>query len=61
MATSAVEAEAYQRSQFAGSLDPARALAKRIPEPEGPVSDLGGGWGAMAQAIAERHKVMLTR
>ena len=51
------EAQAYQRSQFAGSLGPARALAKRIPEPHGPVFDLGGGWGAMANAIAERHEV----
>lgn len=33
------------------------ALAKRIPEPEGPVFDLGGGWGAMANAIADRHGV----
>jgi hypothetical protein len=53
----AAEAEAYQRSQFAGSLGPARTLSKRIPEPEGPVLDLGGGWGAIAQAIAERHGV----
>lgn len=53
----AAEAEAYQRSQFAGSLGPARTLAKRIPEPQDPVFDLGGGWGAMAQAIAERHGV----
>lgn len=51
------EAEAYQRSQFAGSLGPARALAKLVPEPTGPVFDLGGGWGAMAQAIATRHDV----
>ena len=53
----AAEANAYQRSQFAGSVGPARALAKRIPEPEGPVFDLGGGWGAMANAIADRHGV----
>ncbi|GEM_PF-2538441 len=53
----AAEADTYQRSQFAGSLGPARALARRIPEPEGPVFDLGGGWGAMANAVAARYEV----
>ena len=32
----ATEAEAYQRSQFAGSLGPARALSKLIPWPAEP-------------------------
>ncbi len=55
--TDAAEAEAYQRSQFAGSVGPARALSKLIPVPDGTVFDLGGGWGAMARAIAERHEI----
>ena len=49
------EALAYQRSQFAGSVGPSRAVSKRLPEPRGPVLDLGGGWGAMARAIAAQH------
>ena len=53
----AAEAQAYQRSQFAGSVGPARALSKLLPPPSGRVLDLGGGWGAMARAIAERHEV----
>jgi 2-hydroxy-4-(methylsulfanyl)butanoate S-methyltransferase len=52
----AAEALAYQRSQFAGSVGPSRAVAKRLPELRGAVLDLGGGWGAMARAIAERHQ-----
>jgi hypothetical protein len=52
----AEEALAYQRSQFAGSLGPSRAVSKRLPEPRGPVLDLGGGWGAMARAIADYHQ-----
>jgi len=53
----AEEAEAYQRSQYAGSLGPARAIAELLPEPGGRVFDLGGGWGAIARAIAKRHDV----
>jgi len=51
------EAYAYQSSQYAGSLGPASALAKALPEPAGRVLDLGGGWGAIAQAVAKRHNV----
>jgi hypothetical protein len=51
------EAEAYQASQFAGSLGPARAVSKLLPAPAGRVLDLGGGWGAIARAVAERHEV----
>lgn len=51
------EARAYQESQFAGSLGPARAVSKLVPEPRGRILDLGGGWGAIARAIAERHEV----
>ena len=54
------EAEAYQRSQFAGSLGPARALAKRIPEPQGPGFDLGGGWGAVAGVRWPRRSPSVT-
>ena len=50
------EALAYQRSQFAGSVGPSRAVAKRLPKLQGAVLDLGGGWGAMARAIADRHQ-----
>ena len=53
----AAEAEAYQRSQYAGSLGPARTLASMIPNPQGRVFDLGGGWGAMARAIAKQYEV----
>ena len=52
----AEEALACQRSQFAGSVGPSRTVSKRLPAPEGPVLDLGGGWGAMARAIAVQHK-----
>jgi hypothetical protein len=51
------EARAYQSSQYAGSLGPAKALAGSVPDPTGRVLDLGGGWGAIAQAIAKRHEV----
>jgi hypothetical protein len=51
------EARAYQASQFAGSLGPARAISKLVPTPEGRVLDLGGGWGAVAGAVADRHDV----
>lgn len=51
------EARAYQSSQHAGSLGPAKALARNLPDPAGRVLDLGGGWGAIAQAVAKRHGV----
>lgn len=51
------EATAYQASQYAGSLGPAKALAASLPDPTGRVLDLGGGWGAMARAISARHDV----
>ena len=50
------EARDYQSSQYAGSLLPAKGIARAV-EPSGPVLDLGGGWGAVAQAIAARHDV----
>ncbi|MEM8905988.1 MAG: methyltransferase [Actinomycetota bacterium] len=50
------EAERYQASQYAGSLLPGRTMAREL-EPSGPVLDLGGGWGAVARAVAERHDV----
>jgi hypothetical protein len=50
------EARAYQASQYAGSLLPGKGIARAV-EPRGPVLDLGGGWGAVAQAIAGRHSV----
>jgi hypothetical protein len=53
----AAEARAYQESQFAGSLGPAGGISKLIPAPQGRVLDLGGGWGAIARAIAARHAV----
>lgn len=53
----AEEARAYQASQFAGSLGPARAVSKLLPTPNGRVLDLGGGWGAIARGVAERHDV----
>jgi hypothetical protein len=49
------EAHAYQASQYAGSLGPARAISKLVPPPTGRALDLGGGWGAIAGAIAQRH------
>lgn len=52
----AAEAEQYQASQYAGSLLPGRSMA-RLVEPRGRVLDLGGGWGAVARAVAERHDV----
>ena len=55
--TDADEAHAYQASQYAGSLGPAKALARSLPAPEGRVLDLGGGWGAIARAIAREHDV----
>jgi hypothetical protein len=51
------EAHAYQASQYAGSLGPAKAIARSLPEPRGRVLDVGGGWGAIAQAIAREHGV----
>ncbi len=50
------EAKAYQESQYAGSLGPARSIARAL-EPEGTVLDLGGGWGAVARAVATTHDV----
>lgn len=50
------EARRYQASQYAGSVLPGRGIARAV-EPAGPVLDLGGGWGAVAQAIAHRHGV----
>ena len=50
------EARKYQASQFSGSVLPGRGIARAI-EPTGPVLDLGGGWGAVAAAIASRHDV----
>lgn len=47
------EANAYQASQYAGSLGPAKAIATSLPEPRGRVLDLGGGWGAIARAIVK--------
>ncbi|MEM9037640.1 MAG: hypothetical protein AAGD18_23845 [Actinomycetota bacterium] len=52
----AAEAERYQASQYAGSLLPGRTMA-RVLDPSGPVLDLGGGWGAVARAVAARHDV----
>ena len=52
----AEEAEQYQASQYAGSLLPGRTMS-RLVEPEGRVLDLGGGWGAVAKAVTERHGV----
>lgn len=46
------EATAYQASQHAGSSGPAKALARSLPDTTGRVLDLGGGWGAIAQAVA---------
>lgn len=53
----AEEAQAYQASQYAGSLGPAKAIATALPEPEGRVLDLGGGWGAIARSIVKHHDV----
>ncbi|MEM8747316.1 MAG: class I SAM-dependent methyltransferase [Actinomycetota bacterium] len=53
----AEEARAYQASQFAGSLGPAKGLARTLPAVAGPVLDVGGGWGAMARAVASHHEV----
>ena len=50
------EAEQYQASQYAGSLLPGRTMARML-EPQGRVLDLGGGWGAVARAVADRHEV----
>lgn len=53
----AEEAHAYQESQFAGSIGPAKAIAGALPDPSGRILDLGGGWGAIARSIAEIHEV----
>ena len=53
----AEEAEAYQASQYAGSLGPAKAIATSLPEPDDRVLDLGGGWGAIARSIVKHHDV----
>ena len=53
----AEEAEAYQASQFAGSLGPAKAIATSLPDPDDRVLDLGGGWGAIARSIVKHHDV----
>ncbi|MEM7141457.1 MAG: class I SAM-dependent methyltransferase [Actinomycetota bacterium] len=50
------EARKYQASQFSGSVLPGKGIARAI-EPTGAVLDLGGGWGAVAMAIAARHDV----
>ena len=50
------EARRYQESQYAGSLGPARGLARQL-DPSGRVLDLGGGWGAIARAVAQAHDV----
>lgn len=50
------EAQRYQESQYAGSLLPGRSIAKAV-DPDGRVLDLGGGWGAVARAVATRHEV----
>lgn len=49
------EANAYQASQYAGSLGPAKAIATSLPDPDGRVLDLGGGWGAIARSIVKHH------
>ncbi len=51
------EAQAYQRSQYAGSLGPAKTIATALPEPDDRVLDLGGGWGAIARSIVGHHDV----
>lgn len=51
------EAEAYQQSQYAGSLGPAKAIATSLPESDNRVLDLGGGWGAIARSIVKHHDV----
>lgn len=53
----AEEAEAYQASQYAGSLGPAKAIARSLPDLDDRVLDLGGGWGAIARSIARHHDV----
>lgn len=53
----AEEAEAYQASQYAGSLGPAKAIARSLPDLDDRVLDLGGGWGAIARSIARHHGV----
>lgn len=50
------EAKTYQASQYAGSLLPGKTMARQL-EPGGRVLDLGGGWGAIAGAIAKQHDV----
>lgn len=51
------EAEAYQASQYAGSLGPAKAIAASLPEADDRVLDLGGGWGAIARSIVKLRDV----
>ena len=51
------EARAYQQSQYAGSLGPAKAIATSLPEPDDRVLDLGGGWGAIARSVVRQHDV----
>ncbi len=53
----AEEARTYQQSQFAGSLGPAKAIAAALPNVAGRVLDIGGGWGAIARAVAKQHDV----
>jgi hypothetical protein len=51
------EAATYQASQYAGSLGPARSIAKSLPDTDDRVLDLGGGWGAIARSIVKHHDV----
>ncbi len=53
----AEEAQAYQASQYAGSLGPAKAIATSLTDPDDRVLDLGGGWGAIARSIVKHHDV----
>lgn len=55
----AAEAEAYQASQYAGSLGPAKAIADALPDPIDRVLDVGGGWGAIARAVARRRGALV--
>jgi hypothetical protein len=55
--TDAEEANSYQRSQYAGSLGPAKAIATALPDSNNRVLDLGGGWGAIARSIVKHHDV----
>lgn len=53
----AEEAQAYQQSQYAGSLGPAKAIATSLPASDERILDLGGGWGAIARSIVKHHDV----